>query len=196
MRAARLLAITGRPGVGKTTLALALADKAKEIGCKVGGFVTPEIRTAAGPRWGFKLKDLHDGDEHLLASVDSTGVRVGKYRLDPDAEDFLLSVITKALSLADLVVIDEVGPMELSLKGFREAIRDLLIRRPLPMAITFHYRLRQSDPQIYYLITRDKVIELTEQNRDLIKAKLDELVRWLVDEACSDKGGQGPALHT
>jgi len=66
----------------------------------------------------------------------------------------------------------------------------------LPMAITFHYRLRQSDPQIYYLITRDKVIELTEHNRDLIKARLDELVRWLVDEACSDKGGQGPALHT
>ncbi len=41
MRAARLLAITGRPGVGKTTLALALADKAKGIGCRVGGVRDP-----------------------------------------------------------------------------------------------------------------------------------------------------------
>ncbi|MGC9209663.1 MAG: nucleoside-triphosphatase [Acidilobus sp.] len=192
----RLLAITGRPGVGKTTLVLEISQRARSLGCRVGGIVTPEVRAPSGYRWGFKVRDLITGQEHVLASVDAGGPRIGKYRLDPKADDFITSTIRRALTESDLLIIDEVGPMELSLTGFRNLITAVLSSPPLPIALTFHYRLRTSNPGIYELVTRGRVVELTEFNRSSVWASIEGLTRWLVDEACGDKGGKGATLHT
>ncbi|MGC9072414.1 MAG: nucleoside-triphosphatase [Acidilobus sp.] len=192
----RVLAITGRPGIGKTSLVLAIAEKARSLGCRVGGVVTPEVRDASGLRWGFRVRDLGTGLEHILASVSSTGPRVGSYRLEVGADEFLSSAIERALSESDLLIIDEIGPMELSLSSFRALVIKLLGRPPLPTAVTFHYRLRSSEPSIYILLMRGKVIELTEFNRGSVRSSVDDLTRWLIDEACDDKRGEGAPLHT
>ena len=191
----RVLAVTGRPGIGKTTLVLGVAQRAASLGCRVGGVVTPEVRTAGGQRWGFKLRDLLSGSEHVLASIDSSGPRVGRYRLDPGAEGFLVNAINSARSSSDLMVIDEIGPMELSMRGFRDLVRDLLSDPPVPMAVTFHYRLKDADPEVYRLVTRGMVIELTEFNRGTFRSRVEELTRWLIDEACGGEGRQGAALR-
>ena len=191
----RVLAVTGRPGVGKTTLVLSIAERAAALGCRVGGVVTPEVRAAGGQRWGFKVRDLMTGSEHVLASIDSLGPRVGRYRLDLGAEGFLVDAINAARSSSDLIVIDEIGPMELSLRGFRDLIRDLLDSPPRPIAVTFHYRLRETDPEVYSLVSRGIVVELTEFNRGAFRSRVEELTRWLIDETCGGEGREGPALH-
>ena len=53
--------ITGMPGVGKTTLALKIAEGLKDLGYKVGGFITKEIRKN-GRRVGFKIITLDTND--------------------------------------------------------------------------------------------------------------------------------------
>lgn len=194
--AQRVLAVTGRPGIGKTTLVLSIAERARSLGCRVGGVVTPDVRSASGQRWGFKLRDLSTGTEHILASVDSSGPRIGRYRLDPAADSFLKEAITRASRDSDLIVIDEIGPMELSLRGFRELVFNLLGNPPRPLVVTFHYRLRQADPQIYELVGRGRVVELTEFNREALRSRVEELTWWLIDETCGGQGGKGPTLHT
>jgi nucleoside-triphosphatase len=53
----RTLLLTGRPGVGKTTV---IKKVAEALGDRAGGFYTEEIRGAEGRRRGFQLVTLKD----------------------------------------------------------------------------------------------------------------------------------------
>ncbi|MEM2688058.1 MAG: nucleoside-triphosphatase, partial [Thermoproteota archaeon] len=71
--------VTGRPGIGKTTLVSKLAQMLRERGVSVGGMITYETREK-GVRTGFLVEDLKTGLKGLMASVNyDSGPRVGKY---------------------------------------------------------------------------------------------------------------------
>lgn len=113
--------ITGRPGVGKTTLIKKLAER---LGRKAGGFYTEEIRGKKG-RTGFRMETL-DGKTGILASIDiKSKHRVGKYKVSlEDLENIALPTIESAIKIKDArtVIIDEIGPMELKSPKFKEAV--------------------------------------------------------------------------
>jgi nucleoside-triphosphatase len=115
--------ITGRPGSGKTTLIKRIVEKLPE---PAGGFYTEEIREH-GTRVGFKIVTL-DGKESVLAHVNFTGPeRVSKYGLDLRAlENIGVNAIYAAMAARRLVVIDEIGPMEIRSAAFRDAVIDVL----------------------------------------------------------------------
>ncbi|MDH5362118.1 MAG: nucleoside triphosphatase, partial [Aigarchaeota archaeon] len=110
----RLIFLTGRPGIGKTTVFLRTVDDLRTRGVEVGGMSTAEIR-ADGVRIGFKVTDLSSGKSGVLAHVGrSTGPHVGKYRVNPkDLEEIGVKAIMNALRRMEVVAIDEVAPMEL-----------------------------------------------------------------------------------
>ena len=118
----RKLLLTGRPGCGKTTLIKRVVNK---LALPDGGFYTEEMREG-GTRVGFKLVTL-DGEEVVFAHVDfKTRERVGRYGLDLSA---LEAVGVKAIREAvrtQLVVIDEIGPMEIRSAIFRDAVSEAL----------------------------------------------------------------------
>lgn len=192
----RLLAVTGRPGIGKSTLIKSLVQQLRRLGCSVGGVLTPEVREN-GIRRGFQLVDAASGASVVLAYVAGQGdLRVGKYYVNRSAGLFGASVLRRSLENSDVIVIDEVGPMELRLGELRDAIVSLLTSRAKPMALSFHYRLSVSDPQVYSLISQGHVIVLNESNRNEYLRRAPELARWLAVETECDKGGPGAALHT
>jgi nucleoside-triphosphatase len=93
----------------------------KELALPVGGFYTDEIRDSEsvrepgrGGRVGFKIITL-EGEEAVLAHVDfNTPQRVGKYGLDLSGlETIGVEALHKAMRSRQLVVIDEIGPMEI-----------------------------------------------------------------------------------
>jgi nucleoside-triphosphatase len=97
-----------------------------ELASPAGGFYTEEIRQR-GQRVGFKIITL-DGEEAVLAHVDfHTKQRVGKYGLDLHA---LESIGTKAICVAmqarQLLVIDEIGPMEIRSRVFCDVVNEAL----------------------------------------------------------------------
>jgi nucleoside-triphosphatase len=115
----RVLLLTGKPGTGKTALIKEAIAKTK---IKTGGFYTEEIRTA-GVRQGFRIITL-DGKETILAHVNiSSPYQVSKYKVDTDRLDEVgVSALRQALKESDLIVIDEIGKMELLSPQFREAV--------------------------------------------------------------------------
>ena len=115
--------LTGRPGCGKTTLIKRVVN---ELALPASGFYTEEIRKR-GRRVGFKIITL-DGEEAVLAHVDfNTKQRVGKYGLDLHA---LESIGTEAICIAmrarQLLVIDEIGPMEIRSRIFCDVVDEAL----------------------------------------------------------------------
>jgi len=111
--------LTGRPGVGKSTLILKWISAHKG---RCGGFYTRELRES-GVRVGFEIVGL-DGQRALLAHVQRRGVpRVGKYGVYVEhVEAIAVPAIERATVEADYVIIDEIGKMELLCEAFRAAV--------------------------------------------------------------------------
>ena len=115
--------LTGRPGTGKTSL---IKQAIARVRGKAGGFYTEEIRSG-GVREGFRLVSL-DGQEAILAHIDiPSPYRVSKYGVDIDSLDRVgVAVLNQAAKECNLVVVDEIGKMELFSANFREAIWQII----------------------------------------------------------------------
>jgi nucleoside-triphosphatase len=115
----RVILLTGRPGCGKTTTLRRILE---HYPGDAGGFYTQEIREG-GVRQGFEIITL-DGKRSVLAHVAiPSQQRVGKYKLDLDAfEQLAIPAIQGAVERGALVVIDEIGPMEIRSKSFRQVV--------------------------------------------------------------------------
>ena len=115
--------LTGQPGTGKTSL---IKQAIAELKGKAGGFYTEEIRSQ-GVRQGFRLVTL-DGQTAVMAHLYfHSPHRVSKYGVDVESLDKVgVSAINQAIQECDLVVIDEIGKMELFSAKFREAVLHIL----------------------------------------------------------------------
>lgn len=117
------LLLEGRPGSGKTTVARRLLASLIADEVDVTGFTTAEIREN-GTRVGFTIETV-DGQTGVLAHIDFQGPRVGKYGVDVAAFEELA---IPALEIGDdetIVVVDELGKMELLSDPFCESVQNL-----------------------------------------------------------------------
>lgn len=167
----RILLITGRPGCGKTTL---VAEAAAAVGGRAGGFYTREVR-AGGQRVGFEVVTL-DGRRGRLAHVDVKGpYRVGKYGVDLEAfEAAGVGALERAVREKELIVIDELGKMELFSARFRRAV-EAAVNSGKPVLATV---MLTSHPWVDGLKAHPeaRLILLTPENRAQARA---EIRAWL-----------------
>ena len=119
----RVYLLTGKPGTGKTSLIKQVAADLKD---RAGGFYTEEIRSQ-GSRLGFTLVTL-DGQEAILAHVDIRSPhQVSKYGVDIAALDRVgVAALRRAAGQSELIIIDEIGKMELFADNFRAAVREII----------------------------------------------------------------------
>lgn len=163
-----LILVTGRPGCGKTTL---VRRALEALDSPAGGFYTRELR-AGGRRTGFEIVTL-DGRATTLASVDVEGPhRVGRYGVDVEAlERVGVPAVEAAVERGGLVVIDEIGKMELRSGRFQRAVLEAVRRHRLLLATVmlaphpFADELkRQSDAMVFELteVDRERIYGLVE----------------------------------
>jgi nucleoside-triphosphatase len=163
--------IEGRPGSGKTTAAARLADLLRERNIEVQGFVTDEVRES-GNRVGFTVRSFR-GEAATLAHVDLPGPpRVGRYGVDLEAFERVALPTLDSVPLGGVVVIDELGKMELASERFRGSVLELLAA-PITAVATVH-AFRHSFTDELKRKPGFEVIKLTRANRGTLSAQLVE----------------------
>jgi len=170
------LFVTGRPGIGKTSVLLRAVEALKLKGCKIGGVLSREVREK-GVRTGFEIIDFHSGRRGWLAHISQPfGPKVSKYRVNLNDLDIIgAGSIRDAIRNAQIIIVDEIGPMELFSQAFREAVAEA-IDSGKPLLGTIHFKAR--DPLINLIRNIDdaEIIEVTYENRALLHNVLVEKI--------------------
>lgn len=157
--------VSGMPGVGKTTLILRVSEALKSQGWRIGGVITQEVRER-GRRVGFKIMALDTGEEGILAWEGSHGPKVGRYAVNlRDLDEIGVKAVERAINNADLIIIDEIGAMELKSRKFEEVVEKAL-RSDKHLLAVVHRRLtkRYSRYGMLYILTRE--------NRERVLSKI------------------------
>jgi molybdopterin-guanine dinucleotide biosynthesis protein A len=143
------LLITGESGSGKTSWCREYIDRRRKSGSTVGGILSPAIEKQ-GQRIGSNALDLLTGQEVPFARLSrhnsfKEGDKVGDYTISRDGILFACDAIERALeSRCDLVVIDEVGPLELQGKGLMPAVELALASSTINVLIVVRSSLREA----------------------------------------------------
>jgi nucleoside-triphosphatase len=180
----RTLFLTGRPGIGKTTVIKAVA---RALGDRAGGFYTEEIR-GQGRRTGFRLLTL-GGQEAVMAHVSLRGSgrpRVGRYGVDvATVERVGVAALRRAMDAGQMVLVDEIGKMELFCGPFKDAVLEA-VRGPHTVVATVMLR---PNPWVDRLKAMPGVVvwEVTLQNRDALPGRV---LAWVGIQGAELRAGE------
>ncbi len=121
--------ISGTVGEGKTSFLLELAEELKRQNLKVGGFLSLRIMEN-GETMGYDLLDLRTNEKHRFLrsnSAEKSTNRIGRFAIYDEGLEAGRQILAEANSNNfDVLIIDEVGKLELKGGGWAEPLRKLL----------------------------------------------------------------------
>ena len=166
------IGLTGVPGVGKTETLLKIIKRLEGKSITVGGMVTEPIMEN-GERAGFKILDWEAKKEGVLAhkKFDSE-IDVNGYKVNlKDLEEIGVPSILNAIENCDLIIIDEVGKMEISSPKFVDAMRKVLDCDKC-ILMTLHKKSR--NPLLQEIRRRDdvRIIEVTRIGKTVLYSQV------------------------
>ncbi len=170
------IGITGLPGSGKTYALLRVIEMLQDGELKIGGMIDEPVGDGRH-KTGFTVRDLLTGETDVFASTDiESRVMVGKLGVDlSKLEAIGVKAIKEACESCDIIVIDEVGKMEVESQAFIDAVKEAL-DADKPMIITLHKKSR--NPLLQDIRRRDdvRILEVTPTNRNLLPYKIVRLM--------------------
>ena len=166
------IGITGLPGAGKTTALLSVIDMLKSDDLTIGGMINEPI-VEGRYRVGFTTRNLITGETEIFAQNGmESKIMVGKMGVDIEAlERVGVKAIKEACEKCDIIIIDEVGKMEVESELFSKVVKDALELNK-PMILTLHKKSR--NPLLQDIRRSDdvRIIEVTPTNRNLLHYKI------------------------
>jgi nucleoside-triphosphatase len=171
------LLVTGKPGVGKTTLIEKVLERLRGS-LRLAGFTTAEMRDPTGERLGFRLLTLEGKQAELARAGLRSPVRVGRYGVNLEAFE-RLALPELARRDVDLIVIDEIGKMECASARFQRAVEEAL-DAPVNVLATVGWG---RSPFLQTVRDRPDVelLTLAERNRDALVSDLSRRLRKASD---------------
>jgi nucleoside-triphosphatase len=170
------IGITGLPGAGKTEALVSVIKMLEENDWIVGGMITENIMEDE-ERAGFYVTNWCTRQRGILAHVEmKSNVTVGQYGVNLEVLEAIgVPAIEEATENADVIVIDEVGKMEVESKKFIDSVKDA-IDVDKPMILTLHKKSR--NPLLQDIRRRDdvRILEVTPVNRALLPYKIVKLL--------------------
>ncbi len=135
-QAQSIILLTGSVQGGKTTFLRSLIERLYQRGLKAGGFLCPGTFDS-GIRSAFSLKNIQTGVELPMAASKETSdwFKYRRFWFNPEAfitgREWTLEQLSQK---PDMLVIDEVGPMELEGSGWSELLEDL-VKAPVSLLL-------------------------------------------------------------
>jgi len=129
--------LSGEIGAGKTTVCQRVVNLARSRGYACGGLLTPAL-IEDGRKVGIVGVDLGSGGRRVMARIDRDlgGPCVGCYHFTADAFAWANAIIASAVKAnCDLLVVDEIGPLELVQGGGLAPALDLLSAVPRALIV-------------------------------------------------------------
>jgi len=169
--------ITGLPGAGKTQALIKVIEMLEEESLVVGGMVTEPI-VENSKRVGFYVMDWKSKRKAIFAHIETESkFYVGKYGVNLESLDTVgVEALNDATKNADVIVIDEVGKMEVESEKFVKAVKDAM-EVDKPIILTLHKKSR--NPLLQDIRRRDdvRILEVTPINRNLLPYKIIKLMK-------------------
>ncbi|XP_016984507.1 nucleoside-triphosphatase THEP1 [Drosophila rhopaloa] len=174
--------ITGPPGIGKTTLVRNICSNLQNKGHLIQGFYTEEVRNAGiGQRIGFDVVSL-EGKRGILSRENPPDQlrrpKVGRYSVFVhDFEDLILPLLNfkDCRPEPELLVIDEVGKMELLSKRFESAM-GYVLKNKLPVVVTIPEKTSLPLVEQLKKTPGSVLFQVTKSNRNTLAAKIIDLI--------------------
>lgn len=129
-----LIIITGEIQEGKTTYLANIVTSLREKGIRINGIIARGIHDRSG-RIGYDLEDAGTGEKNIYIrnKYFHAWSRYGKYYFSPEGLEFGKDILQKITQEnTDLIVIDEVGPVEMKGMGWADDIERLLSTSHIP----------------------------------------------------------------
>ena len=166
--------------MGKSTVLARTVSVLRGRAVSIGGMFSREVREG-NARLGFEIVDVASAKVGWLAHVNQQGgPQVGKYHVNlGDLESVGVQAINTAVEHSDVVVIDEIGPMELFSQKFKEIAQKALESSKLVIAVV-HWRAQ--DKLVVDAKSRAdaEVFTVTTQNRETLhEAVVEKAIAFL-----------------
>jgi nucleoside-triphosphatase THEP1 len=177
----KLILWTGKRHFGKTTSATKLAQTARDKGFNVCGLLAPCV-CRNGELVGFDAFDLRSKKRAPLARCKTSENKAGPFNFIAEGLNLGNTALSaEAAQSADLVIVDEFGPLELEEQGWRRNVDSLLISSNALILLVVRRELVDSIRQLYAAFPHR---ELAATRRDSI----DEVVTMLKNRRHHLKG--------
>ena len=172
------IGITGMPSVGKTETLIKIIEKIEKSGYKIEGMIT-ETLLEDNKRVGFYVKDWQTNEREVFAHINfDMKDKFGKYGVDLSVLERLgVTAIENAINNEeiDIIIIDEIGKMEMLSEKFCETVIDAL-DSDKPILVTLHKKSRT--PLLQDIRRRDdiRILEVTAVNKNLLPYKIEKIM--------------------
>ena len=179
--------LTGQRQVGKTTVCRRVAELARGLIYDPAGVLAPALLGEDGLPVAYHALMVSDGEQRLLARADGDlrkrnpkpetrnpklskgGPRTSRYSFDADVFSWVIGRLRAAISQGcDLLIVDEIGPLELERgRGLAPLLSDLSARRLPPLLLVVRPelagRLQERLPIIAF-----RTFTVTQENRQAL----------------------------
>jgi len=120
-----VIVVTGEIGIGKTTICEKVIEIARGQGHNCGGVISCKVQNE-----DIVIRDVKTGETRALASTSNVyqGPHTAKYRFNPEGIAFGVQAIDRGVA-SDLLLVDELGHLELRGEGFTNAVEQIATGR-------------------------------------------------------------------
>ena len=155
--------ITGKKGGGKTTFITEVVSILQKEGLKADGILAPGY-WQNNIRSKFDIVDIATNERKILCGMDvENGVEeIGRFKFTEEGLAFGRAALCyEKVFDKDLIIIDEVGPLELKGKGWAESIKELLVKYNKIIILVVRNDAA-GEVQNYFKIEQPEYIEIEE----------------------------------
>jgi nucleoside-triphosphatase THEP1 len=172
-RIARVIVLTGERGVGKSTVCCEIVALARARGYTCGGIIT-----LSRPNGARDLLDVRSNDVRrlTLAPDAKPAVVQGRFRFDPKTLEWGNATLACGFA-CDLLVVDELGPLEIERGGGWQSAFEALHRANFALALVVVRPELVVRAQIRLPSSATTMIAVTLQNRDRLPAIFLEILK-------------------